>query len=83
MFQTKTAAITLLRGLATSDIMVCLLVFPIAFCRCIDTDQLWRKYFKTYYEVYVYLPLANTFATSSLWLVVVVSVERYDSEMIL
>ena len=75
-FRSPVAAVLLLRALAVSDLMTCLIAFPIGFCRCIYTEEEFLVSLAIYYEAKLYLPIGNIFATSSLWLVVAVSAER-------
>ena len=76
-FSIKVTAYTLLVALAVADLLTCTIIFPITFCRCIKPTEKWHMYLQQFYDVYIYLPLANTFATASMWLTLVVSIERY------
>ena len=78
-FKARVTAYTLLRAMAVTDFIACLLIFPIGLCRCIEPTETWQIYMQQFYEVYIYLPIANGFITVSIYLMMVVSIERYMS----
>ena len=72
----------------TSNYLMSLAVFDLSFLiaaamagvsRCVEPREQWQKYAKSYYEVFIYIPFANTFASASVYLTVVISIERYLS----
>ena len=71
------ATLTYLTALATYDLCS---LSTACFCgvsRCVPAKKEWQVYAKSYYEVYGYLAVSNTFASSSVYLTVVISVERF------
>ena len=68
---------TYLTALAVADLMTCLLAWPIGIMRCVPHTYTWQHYFREIYEIYIYIPIVNSFATASVWLTVIVSMERY------
>ena len=78
-FRIKVTAFTLLRAMACADLFTCCTVLPIGLCRCLEPHEQWHTYLQQFYEVYIYLPIANWFGTVSVWLTMVVTIERYMS----
>ena len=73
----KQTTFTLLKALAVYDLCYCVLVGPIGVVRCVPVSQSWEEIWRSYYEVYIYLPITNTFASASVFLTVAISVERF------
>ncbi len=59
-----------------ADMMSSIMLVPIGFLRCLHPTTDGEKLFWNVYEVVLFLPLANTFITSSIWITLVISVER-------
>ena len=78
-FQARVTAYTLLQAMAVMDFITCFLILPIGFCRCIEPSEQWETYVQQFYDIYIYLPLCNTFGTASVFLTMFVSIERYMS----
>ena len=57
---------------------LCYLVFlnGIWICRCLPASHDWEVYVRSYYEIYVYMPVSNTFGSASVFLTVLIAVER-------
>ena len=70
------STLTYLRGLAVADGMASFVSSPIGFLRCLDSRSAGQEYFWNWYDKYVFLPFANTFGTTSVWITVAVSLER-------
>ncbi len=68
---------SLLVGLAWFDLLCLVLAAPLGFVRCLPYAYTWEKMLRNVYETYIFLPLVNTLATGSVWLTVVISVERF------
>ena len=68
---------TLLFGLAWLDLLTLLSATPLGFVRCLPFKHDWEQYVFNLLENYIVLPFINTFATASVWLTVVLSIERY------
>ena len=66
---------TFMTGIALLDLVNCVLTVPMGLlvCRCYTRDQ---KIYKDAYRLFVFLPLVNVFATSSVWTTLTLSVER-------
>lgn len=75
-FSTKSATVMVFRILATSDLATCVILTPIAFCRCINTDIAWLVSVRLFFEIYIFLPICNTFGTTSLCLILLIASER-------
>ena len=67
---------TFLAGLGVVDLLTLLLVAPIGAVRCDISPHPGENYLKRVYDTYVFLPVANSFATSSVWTTLAISVER-------
>ena len=59
-----------------ADMMSSIMLIPIGFLRCLHPTTHGEKLFWNIYEVVLFLPLANTFITSSVWITLIISVER-------
>ena len=68
---------TFLRAMAVADLLCLVLVSPIGIIRCGQLKQDWQHYTRQAYEIYVYIPIANSFACASVWLTMTVAIERY------
>jgi hypothetical protein len=75
----KQTTFTFLKALALYDLTYCMICGPIGAVRCVPPSHSWELYWRSYYEVYVYLPVSNTFASASVYLTVAISVERFIS----
>ncbi len=70
---------TFLSAMAAADLITLVLVFPIGLSRCSNCQDSDATAAAKLYEIYVYMPLANTSTTSSVWFTVAVTFERYVS----
>ena len=50
---------------------------PKGIARCVSARYHWEYSIRQVYEVFIFLPLGNAFATASVWTTVSLSVERY------
>lgn len=74
----KGSSYTYLTALAVADGLTCLIVFPIGFVRCSNClEETTTANLRVFYEIYIYLPLANVTATCSAWITVALSMDRY------
>ena len=77
-FMVRVTAFTFLRGMAVADLLACSFIFPIGFCRCFPPGDIsWKGYMQQFYDVYIYLPLANWCGCVSTWITVASSLERF------
>lgn len=76
-FTLNGSTFTYLTAMAVADLTTLSLASPIGFIRCFPPSHTWQHYFGQIYEIYIYVPFVNTFATASVWMTVAVSVERY------
>ncbi len=65
-----------LMGLAWLDLLCLALSAPLGFVRCLPYTHEWEKPMRSIYEAFLFKPLANTLSTGSVWLTVIISVER-------
>ena len=68
---------TFLRAMAVADLLCLILVSPIGIIRCANQSYEWQHYTRQVYEIYIYLPIANSFACASVWITMTVAIERY------
>ena len=63
-----------LLGLSVTDLLCMTIVAPygLIFCLCED-----KYYFANVYIFYIFIPLANFFATCSVWLTMTMTIDRY------
>ena len=70
------STLTYLKGLAVADGMASVVSLPIGFLRCLESNSPGQEYFWNWYDKFVFFPISNTFAISSVWITVAVSLER-------
>ena len=70
------SSFTYLSALALADMVTLTLVAPIGLIRCQECQQ-HRDHVKSLYEIYVYLPIGNMAACTSVWITLAFTVERY------
>ena len=63
--------------MAIADMLCLIFAVPIGPCRCLPMTSRWHKDACAVYEVYLYLFMANIFASMSLLCTAVMSVDRY------
>ena len=68
---------TLLKALATADFFVCVMCVPAGISRCVPYRHHWEIALRQVYEIYILIPVSNSFAAASGWLTVILAVERY------
>ena len=61
-----------MKTLAITDAAALILSFPFMMF-CIQTQE----YFWRWYEIYIFLPLVNFFTASSVWITVIMTIERF------
>ena len=71
------ASFVYLLAIALANLITCALVAPIGVVRCVPLNSSYQEIWKQIYEIYIYLPIANTFGTASVWLTTVLTYERY------
>ena len=71
------SSLTYLTCLAAYDLCFLTTACYIGIARCIPARQEWQVYAKSYYEIYCYLAVSNTFASASVFLTAVITVDRY------
>ena len=78
-YRMNKTTLTFLTALAAFDLGYLFTAAGIAVIRCVPPKQSWEVYFRSYFEVYVYLPICNSLASASVFLTVVISAERFLS----
>ena len=73
----KSKTMTYLMVLAVFDLLTLSIAVPLGITRCLPTDVSWEQWMRAIYEIYLFLPFANFFATVSIWTTVVMSIDRY------
>ncbi len=66
-------------ALAGVDLITLSLFLPIGLIRCFPSENKNLQYGNNFFQVYLYLPLANVFTTCNTWLTVLVTFERFIS----
>ena len=66
-----------LMGLTWLDLLCLAVAAPLGFVRCLPYTHEWEKPLRSIYDAFLFKPLVNTLATGSVWLTVVISVERF------
>ena len=65
-----------LTGLAVADGFAAFILLPIGPTRCIDTDNMAEENFWHAYEMIVFLPIGNSFATAGILITLIIAAER-------
>ena len=73
----KSTTLSFLLLLAIFDLAYLILAAPMSLIRCLPQGAPWQVWTSGVYEIWIYLPLVNFSATSSNWLTVVLTVDRY------
>jgi hypothetical protein len=71
------ASFIYLLAVSWANLIVCALCIPVGVVRCLPKGTSYQATWKQIYEIYIYLPIANTFGCASVWLTTVVTIERY------
>lgn len=66
-----------LTAMAAADLMSLSLVCPFGISLCAIKGDDKHSFAQQVYEIYIFLPMANAFATASVWITTVVAIERY------
>ena len=69
--------LTYLAALAMADLLAALVMFPVGLVLCIDATSEGSQYTANFYEKYIYIPFANIFMTTSVWITLTVTAERF------
>ena len=69
--------LTYLTALAMADLLAALVMFPVGLVRCIDATSEGSQYAANFYEKYIYIPFGNIFMTTSVWITLTVTAERF------
>ncbi len=77
-FSEKISAATriYITGLSIADGLYCFVLMPMGIMRCNEPSNPEENLFWTIYEVVIFLPSANTLVATSIWITLVISVER-------
>ena len=78
-FNSKMTSSTLiyLTALALADGLSCLFTLPETFIRCVDPSTTDIQQFYNFYEEYIYYPVCGSVVTTSVWITLVLTVERF------
>lgn len=69
---------TFLIAMAVADLGYLCICCPIGIIRCAPSNgKEWQFYSRQIYEIYIYTPIVNMFATASIWITTTVAIERY------
>ena len=73
------SSFTFMFGLAILDFIICVFVFPTAILKCIERLESAQNssFTMDIFEAYIFGPIASSAATSSVWLTLVMAVERF------
>ena len=71
------STLTYLTALALADGLSCLFTLPETFIRCVDTMNKNVQQFYNFYEEYIYYPVCGAVVTTSVWITLVLTVERF------
>ena len=66
-----------LTGLALADLMSCFSALPLGFIRCTPATTYNIQYFYNFYEKYIYYPFGSTFLTTSVWITLIFTMDRF------
>ena len=66
-----------LTGMALVDLMSCFIALPVAFIRCTPATTYNAQYFYNFYEKYIYYPFGGTFLTTSVWITLIFTMDRF------
>ena len=69
--------LTYLTALAIADLLAALVMFPVGLVRCIEATSEDLQYASNFYEKYIYIPFGNIFMTTSVWITLTVTAERF------
>ena len=66
-----------LTGMALADLMSCFTALPLAFIRCTSPTTYNIQYFYNFYEKFIYHPFGSTFLTTSVWITLIFTMDRF------
>ena len=72
----STATRIYITGLSIADGLFCFVAMPMGIVRCIEPSNPGEALVWTVYEAIIFLPFVNTLAATSIWITLVISVER-------
>ena len=77
-FKTKIVPSTLhyLTGLAIADATASFSMLPLGLSRCIHSGNTTLEHFWNVYQMFIFLPVSNSFGTASVWITLIISAER-------
>ena len=64
-------------GISVVDLVTCTLAMPVGMLRCVPAEDHGHVLAGDLYVSFIYLPVANSFATCSGWVTVAMSVDRF------
>lgn len=70
---------TFLTAMAVADLLCLIISCPFGMTQCILSEDNFQSFSTHMYEIYIFMPMANTFATASVWITMTVAIERYIS----
>ena len=76
-FKLNGSTFTYLTAMAVADLSTLVLAWPMGLMRCLPLQHEWQHRCREFYEIYLFMPIVNTFATISVWITVAVSIERW------
>ena len=71
------STLTYLTALALADCLSCLFTLPETFIKCVDANIESIQHFYNFYEEYIYYPICSAVITTSVWITLVLTVERF------
>ena len=71
------STLTYLTGLALADCLSCVSSLPLPFIMCMKAQTSSIQYFCHFYELYIYHPIGNSFITTSVWITLSLTIERF------
>ena len=71
------STLTYLTALALADGLSCMFTLPETFIRCVDADTKSIQQFYNFYEEYIYYPICSAVITTSVWITLILTVERF------